>query len=394
MRYSRMPMSKPCCRWPIASRRLTPRCAACRAATTSIRCVEGGARRRPYGIHAGVAAEQRQAAGNKQIVVTPGNSRRGLDIASGRGIFVTAIPANCWPWCMPAPSPPFAPLRQALSPPRAGAQGTRVLSPSSAPAVPRPRPSRRYGRAGTFCPAHRSASGVASRANAEAVAGSSGATVADTVAAACDGADVICAVTAAAELILTPATIPHGCHVNAAGSSIATTRELDGAAIANGSLFVDRRESTVNESGDYLLALREGAIGSDHIRAEIGDVLLGRHPGRTSVEEITIYKSLGVAVQDLAAAELARQRARARHWNRSAVQFVYTALRRLRFLSGEFYASWIDYASLMVFAALMMVGSAASAQGAAKESQHRGVGSAGADLLPAGRAGEVSRLFR
>jgi ornithine cyclodeaminase len=111
---------------------------------------------------------------------------------------------------------------------------------------------------------------------------------------------------------LSQATIPHGCHVNAAGSSIATTRELDGAAMANGSLFVDRRESTLNESGDYLLALREGAIGPDHIRAEIGDVLLGRRPGRVSVEEITIYKSLGVAVQDLAAAELAVQRARER----------------------------------------------------------------------------------
>jgi ornithine cyclodeaminase len=121
---------------------------------------------------------------------------------------------------------------------------------------------------------------------------------------------VICAVTAAREPILTPATIPHGCHVNAAGSSIATTRELSGAAMAMGSLFVDRRESTVNESGDYLLALRENAIGPDHIRAEIGDVLLGRHPGRASDDEITIYKSLGVAVQDLAAAEVAVQHAR------------------------------------------------------------------------------------
>ena len=80
--------------------------------------------------------------------------------------------------------------------------------------------------------------------------------------------------------------------------------------MAAGSLFVDRRESTVNESGDYLLALRENAIGPDHIRAEVGEVLLGHHPGRTSADEITIYKSLGIAVQDLAAAELVFQRAR------------------------------------------------------------------------------------
>jgi ornithine cyclodeaminase len=69
----------------------------------------------------------------------------------------------------------------------------------------------------------------------------------------------------------------------------------------------------VTESGDYLLALREKAIGPDHIRAEIGDVLLGRHPGRTSAKEITIYKSLGIAVQDLAVAELVFYRARERH---------------------------------------------------------------------------------
>jgi ornithine cyclodeaminase len=147
-------------------------------------------------------------------------------------------------------------------------------------------------------------------AHAEEVARRFGATPCATIEAACAGADVICAVTAAREPILTPATIPRGCHVNAAGSSIATTRELSGAAMAMGSLFVDRRESTVNESGDYLLALRENAIGPDHIRAEIGDVLLGRHPGRASDDEITIYKSLGVAVQDLAAAEVAVQHAR------------------------------------------------------------------------------------
>jgi ornithine cyclodeaminase len=149
-------------------------------------------------------------------------------------------------------------------------------------------------------------------ANAANLGESANVTVAETISAACDGADVICAVTAAHEPILSPATIPVGCHVNAAGSSIATTRELDGAAMAAGSLFVDRRESTTVESGDFILALREKAIGPNHIRAEIGDVLLGRHPGRTSAEEITIYKSLGVAAQDLAAAELVFRRARER----------------------------------------------------------------------------------
>jgi len=68
-------------------------------------------------------------------------------------------------------------------------------------------------------------------------------------------------------------------------------------------LFVDRRESTMNEAGDYLLAVRDGLIGPNHIRAEIGEVLKGDKPGRTSSEEITLFKSLGLAIEDLFAAE-------------------------------------------------------------------------------------------
>ena len=67
----------------------------------------------------------------------------------------------------------------------------------------------------------------------------------------------------------------------------------------------------MNEAGDYLLALQEGAIGADHIRAELGDLLTGRHPGRASADEITLFKSLGLAVEDLAAAALVYRRARA-----------------------------------------------------------------------------------
>jgi len=73
--------------------------------------------------------------------------------------------------------------------------------------------------------------------------------------------------------------------------------------MAGASLFVDRRESTINEGGDYLFALREGAIGPDHIKGEIGEVLIGEKRGRTSPEEITLFKSLGLAVEDLASAD-------------------------------------------------------------------------------------------
>ena len=97
--------------------------------------------------------------------------------------------------------------------------------------------------------------------------------------------------------------IAPGAHLNVVGSSIPTTREVDTATMAAASLFVDRRESTLNEAGDYLFAAREGAIGPEHIRAEIGELLIGAKPGRTSRDEITLFKSLGLAVEDLASAE-------------------------------------------------------------------------------------------
>jgi ornithine cyclodeaminase len=119
------------------------------------------------------------------------------------------------------------------------------------------------------------------------------------------GADVIVTVSSAREPILDADQLEPGMHVNLVGSSSASTREITGEGLARTSLFVDRRESTVNESGDYLLAVREGAIDENHIRAEVGEVLEGMAPGRTSEDEITCFKSLGIAIEDLAAAELA-----------------------------------------------------------------------------------------
>jgi ornithine cyclodeaminase/alanine dehydrogenase-like protein (mu-crystallin family) len=99
--------------------------------------------------------------------------------------------------------------------------------------------------------------------------------------------------------------------VNAVGSSIPTTRELDTETMVDATLFVDRRESTVNEAGDFLFPQREGAIDPDHIRAEIGELVLGTARGRRSPSEITVFKSLGLAVEDLAAAEHVLGRAEA-----------------------------------------------------------------------------------
>src|SRR5207302_9981644 len=85
--------------------------------------------------------------------------------------------------------------------------------------------------------------------------------------------------------------------------------ELDTATIADSAFFVDRRESTEAEAGDYQRALEEGAIRPGHIRAEIGEVAIEAEPGRLSDEEITVFRSMGLAVEDLAAAEYVVRRA-------------------------------------------------------------------------------------
>ncbi|MGN6182911.1 MAG: ornithine cyclodeaminase family protein [Thermoanaerobaculia bacterium] len=125
------------------------------------------------------------------------------------------------------------------------------------------------------------------------------------------GADIVVTATNSREPVLKREWLKPGAHINAVGSSIPSARELDGATIAASSLFVDRIESTVNESGDYLFAVKEGAIRRpEHIRGELGDVLIGRTAGRTADDEITLFKSLGLAVEDLASAAFLYEKAR------------------------------------------------------------------------------------
>ncbi len=115
-------------------------------------------------------------------------------------------------------------------------------------------------------------------------------------------ADIIVLATSSREPVLRREWLKPGVHINAVGSSVAHTREVDTATMAAASLFVDRRESTMNESGDYLMARKEGA--AVEIKAELGEILTGAAEGRTSAEEITLFKSLGLAIEDLASAQL------------------------------------------------------------------------------------------
>ena len=134
---------------------------------------------------------------------------------------------------------------------------------------------------------------------------------ASTVAEAVTGADLICTVTKAREPILVGEQLAPGVHLNVVGSSIAAAAEIDTPAVVKSRFFVDCRESTVNEGGEYLRALKAGAITPEHILAEIGEVANGSKTGRRSPADVTLYKSLGIAPQDLASAHHVLGKARA-----------------------------------------------------------------------------------
>jgi ornithine cyclodeaminase/alanine dehydrogenase-like protein (mu-crystallin family) len=133
----------------------------------------------------------------------------------------------------------------------------------------------------------------------------------EVIEAAIRGADIIVTATTSRDPVLHREWISPGTHINAIGTFSPRAREIDTATVAAASLFVDRRESALNEAGDYLIAAQEGAIGPEHIRADLGEVLTGAHCGRRSDDEITIFKSLGLAIEDLAAAAHVYQKAKA-----------------------------------------------------------------------------------
>jgi ornithine cyclodeaminase len=137
--------------------------------------------------------------------------------------------------------------------------------------------------------------------------------VCDTPRDAVRQADIICTVTKAREPILLGDWIEPGAHLNVVGSSVATAAEIDTTAVVKSRFFVDYRSSTITEGGEYLRALRAGAISPEHICAEIGEVAKGTKAGRASSQEITLYKSLGIAPQDLASAHFVLHKARERN---------------------------------------------------------------------------------
>jgi ornithine cyclodeaminase/alanine dehydrogenase-like protein (mu-crystallin family) len=145
----------------------------------------------------------------------------------------------------------------------------------------------------------------------EAAAVDERATVASSAEEAVRGADVVVLATSSREPVLSHEWLVPGTHVNAVGASVPSARELDVATVAACALYCDSRESLRHEAGEYRLAVEQGAIdGENHVRGELGEVLAGLAPGRRSDQELTVFRSLGLAVEDMAAAQRAVARAR------------------------------------------------------------------------------------
>jgi ornithine cyclodeaminase len=127
------------------------------------------------------------------------------------------------------------------------------------------------------------------------------------------GADLIVTATSSLEPVINKDWISSGAHVNAIGTHSPNSREIDSATMSVARIFVDRRESALNESGDYLLAAKEGLVTPESIVGEIGELLTGTKSGRSSATEITLFKSLGLAIEDVVSAHYLYNKALAQH---------------------------------------------------------------------------------
>jgi ornithine cyclodeaminase len=158
----------------------------------------------------------------------------------------------------------------------------------------------------------RSAEGRSAFARREAERHGIGVVAVDSARAAVEGADVVCTTTSAREPVLAGAWLAPGTHVNAVGACTPRARELDAEAVRRSRVVVDSRESAAHEAGDLLIPLELGELPGDPVEAELGEVLVGSAPGRRDDTEITLFESLGLAVEDLATAVHVLERARAR----------------------------------------------------------------------------------
>ena len=126
-------------------------------------------------------------------------------------------------------------------------------------------------------------------------------------------ADLVVTATSSLEPVINKDWVSPGAHINAIGTHSPNSREIDSATMAAARIFVDRRESALNESGDYLLAAKEGLVSPESIVAELGELLIGTKSGRTSATEITLFKSLGLAIEDVVTADYLYKKAQSQN---------------------------------------------------------------------------------
>jgi ornithine cyclodeaminase/alanine dehydrogenase-like protein (mu-crystallin family) len=254
----------------------------------------------------------RPVFGLKALCLMPGNPARGLDTHQGTvtlfdgsiGVPIAILDASAVTAVRTAAVSAVATRALAREDARvlailgAGVQGRAHLDALL--------PVRDFAEVRVFAPSREHARAVAASANdgEGGVVSVVPAVAASSAEDAVRGADVVVTATTSREPVLQRAWLAAGTHVNAVGASMPAYRELDTETVAACALFCDSRESLRNEAGEYQLAVQGGAIaGEDHVRASLGEVVAGLAPGRLSDTELTVFRSLGLAIEDLAAAE-------------------------------------------------------------------------------------------
>jgi ornithine cyclodeaminase len=242
----------------------------------------------------------------KAICLMPGNPARGLDAHQGlvalfdgeTGVPTAILDASAVTEIRTAAVTAVATRELARKDARALAiLGAGVQARSHLKALLRVRP---FDHVRIYAPTEEHAQAVVD----EAPATDADLSVAPSAELAVRGADVVVVATSSREPVMSREWLSIGAHVNAVGASSPTAREIDVQSVADSALFCDSRESLRNEAGEFLLAIQEGAIpGEEHVRAELGEILAGMKPGRQDDTELTLFRSLGLAVEDLAAAE-------------------------------------------------------------------------------------------
>jgi alanine dehydrogenase len=242
--------------------------------------------------------------GIKTVTIHPGNPARGLDTHQGTvtmfdretGVPSAVLDAATITEIRTAAVSAVA--TEALAAPDAGnlavlGAGTQARSHLEAMAALRPlRRIRLWNR---------------TREHAEALAAWAGTRfgppveVTGSVTDAMVDADLVCTTLACVEPVISKDMLAPGVHLNAVGACLPTTRELDTGAVAAATVFADSRESALAEAGDLVIPIGAGDLTADHLVAEVGEVLLDRHPGRSRPDEITLFKSLGLAIEDVVA---------------------------------------------------------------------------------------------